>query len=211
MVDVVRDLAEMVADGRIRYIGLSECTAAELRRAYAVHPITAIQMEWSLAERSIEASIVPTCRELGVGLVAYSPLSRGLLTATVGSREGLVEGDRRLMLPRFAEGAIDENARKAADLGRVAARLGATPAQVSLAWLLRQGEFVFPIPGTKTVSRVVENVGAIELAERLSDAEVAEISALNLAATGARYAPAGLAIAFEAREAAAANNASQRL
>ena len=111
---------------------------------------------------------------------------------------------RRLNLPRFADGALEENARKAGDLARVAARLGATPAQVSLAWLLRQGDNVFPIPGSKTASRVAENVGAIALAARLTDAQVAEIGALDLAAAGARYAPAGLAISFEARTAAEA-------
>ena len=165
-----------------------------------MHPITAVQMEWSLAERGIEASLVPTCRELGVAIVAYSPLSRGLLTGSIsGVADVAGAHDRRAHLPRFAPGACEANAARAGALKDLGARLHATPAQLSLAWLLRQGEFVFPIPGSKTVGRVAENWGAVAIASRLTEEEVAAIGALSFAAEGNRYPAAGSAHIWEAR------------
>jgi aryl-alcohol dehydrogenase-like predicted oxidoreductase len=183
--DVMLDLKEMHAKGLFKYVGLSECTSAELRRAHAVFPVTCIQMEWSLAERGIEATLLPTCRELGVGIVAYSPLARGLLTGAVKGREALDKSDRRNMMPRFADGAVESNVARFATLGDVAARKGCTPAQLCLAWLLAKFEGAVPIPGSKTTARVLENMGALDV--KLSAAEVAELEAMDLKAAGDRY------------------------
>lgn len=194
--EVVADLAALVAAGEVKYIGLSEVTADELRRAHAVHPITAVQMEWSLAERGVEASgLLQACRELGVGIVAYSPLARGILTAAPPDTGALPACDLRKAgdrYPRFADGALQANVAKAASLRALAARKGCTPAQLALAWLLAKGRAlgvsVVPIPGSKTPARVAENMGAAAVAAALSDAELAEIEALDVAAVGARYA-----------------------
>ena len=206
--DVVADLALMVADGRIKYIGLSECTPDELRRAHAVHPVTAIQMEWSLQERGIEAAVVPAARALGVAIVAYSPLARGLLTAsfvTGGGTASFGPGDfRATRMPRFQGGALEANAAKAAAVAALAARLGCTPAQLSLAWLLRQGPDVFPIPGSKTPARVEENMGALAVAGRLTDADLVAIEALDATAVGPRGGPGAMTLSYEARMPAAA-------
>jgi aryl-alcohol dehydrogenase-like predicted oxidoreductase len=159
-------------------------------------------MEWSLVERGIEASVVPVARELGIGIVAYSPLARGLLGAAPLSHEQLkATNDRRLNLPRFAADTLGSNAAKAAALSAIAARAGCTAAQLSLAWLLRQGADVFPIPGTKTIARVEENWGALAVAERLTAAELAEVEALRLSEQieGARYGEGGMKYAFESR------------
>lgn len=197
--------AHSTHQGRIKYIGLSECTSAELRRAHAVHPVTAVQMEWSLAERGIERSgLVAACRELDVGMVVYSPLARGLLAgALAGAGDVASPCDRRANLPRFAAGNFEANVARASRLRELAARLRATPAQLALAWLLLQGDFVFPIPGSKTADRVEENFAAIELAERLTEADVAVIGALSFEQEGTRYAAAGTPHTWEARERAA--------
>ena len=196
--DVMGDLKAMHAEGKFKFAGLSECTSSELRRAHAVFPVSAIQMEWSLAERSIEAAIVPACRELGVGIVAYSPLARGLLTGAYTSRAELDKTDRRNMMPRWSDegGALESNVARFAALGEVAARLGCTRAQVCLAWLCAKG--AFPIPGSKTRARVRENMGALGV--RLGEADVAALDAMDLKASGARYAPAMTTHIFEARE-----------
>ena len=154
-------------------------------------------MEWSLAERGIEASLVPVCAELGVAIVCYSPLARGLLTGAYTSVDGLDASDRRAGIPRFAGGNAERNATKAAALRAVSARTGATPAQLALAWLLHKGANVFVIPGSKTAARVRENCGAAAIA--LSPADVAELEALDLTAVGGRYAPAMMKFSYEAR------------
>ena len=182
----MQDLKAMHAEGKFKYAGLSECTSAELRRAHAVFPVSCIQMEYSLAERGIEASLLPTCKELGVGIVAYSPLARGLLTGAVKGREALDKSDRRNMMPRFADGAVESNVQRFATLGDVAARKGCSAAQLCLAWLLAKWEGVFVIPGSKTAARVLENMGAA--AVKLSASEVAELEAMDLKAAGERYA-----------------------
>lgn len=193
-------LKELVAEGKVRYIGLSECSVSELRRAHAVHPVSAIQMEWSLQSRSIELEIVPVARELGIGIVAYSPLGRGLLSQTEGTApEQLGESDYRRSLPRFAAGNFETNQARLAQFREVAARKGCTCAQLALAWVHAQGEDVFPIPGTKSRRRLEENAAAALLA--LTPAECAELAALVPAPEGARYGEVGMAVAHEARRA----------
>ena len=190
------DLKAMHGEGKFKYVGLSECTPDELRRAHAVFPVSAIQMEWSVAERSIEAALVPVCAELGVAIVAYSPLARGLLSGTVKAE--LDATDRRRLQPRWAPGALERNSTKlGTSLGELAAKKGCTPAQLALAWLLSKGDNVFPIPGSKTSARVAENMGATSIT--LTPDEIAEIEAVDLKPEGNRYPPQMAALCFEAR------------
>ena len=181
--ETVGAMAELVAAGKVRHLGLSEAGAQTIRRAHAVHPITALQTEYSLWTRDIEAEILPTIRELGIGLVAYSPLGRGFLTGTIDSVDGLADNDFRRSSPRFQE--IDANRAIVAAVREVAAELDATPAQVALAWVLAQGEDIVPIPGTTKVARVEENVAAAELT--LGPAELASLTDAIPAAVGDRY------------------------
>ena len=163
--DVVGTLAELVAEGKIRHYGLSEAGPDTIRRAHAVHPVTALQSEYSLFTRDQEPVVLPLLRELGIGFVAYSPLGRGLLTGAIRTREDLAEDDSRQQNPRFSEENFDHNRRLVDQVEAVARAAGATPAQVALAWLLAQGDDIAPIPGTRRVGRVEENVaaGALEL------------------------------------------------
>jgi aryl-alcohol dehydrogenase-like predicted oxidoreductase len=158
--DTVGTLAELVAEGKIRHIGLSEAWVGTIRRAHAVHPITALQSEYSLWTREQEPEVLPLLRELGIGFVPYSPLGRGFLTGTIRSTQDFSEGDGRKNNPRFTGENFDHNLRLADEVAAIATEIGATPAQVALAWILAQGEHLAPIPGTKRVSRVEENVGA---------------------------------------------------
>jgi aryl-alcohol dehydrogenase-like predicted oxidoreductase len=158
--DTVGAMAELVSAGKVRHIGLSEAWVSTIRRAHAVHPIAALQSEYSLWTRDQEADVLPVLRELGIGFVAYSPLGRGFLTGAVRSREDIPEDDNRRNNPRFNEENFDSNLRLADEVAAVAQEVGATPGQVAMAWLLAQGEHVVPIPGTKRVSRVEENCGA---------------------------------------------------
>ncbi len=183
--DTVGALAELVAAGKIRHIGLSEAGPATIRRAHAVHPITALQSEYSLWTRDPEPHVLPVLRELGIGLVAYSPLGRGFLTGQIRSPEQLAEGDFRASNPRFARQNFDQNMRVVAEVEAVAKDAGATPAQVALAWLLSRGDDVVPIPGTKRVSRLEENVAAATL--ELSAAQLARLTAIE-PPVGERYA-----------------------
>jgi aryl-alcohol dehydrogenase-like predicted oxidoreductase len=172
--ETVGAMGELVAAGKVRYLGLSEAGPETIRRAHAVHPITALQTEYSLWTRDIEAEILPTIRELGIGLVAYSPLGRGFLTGTVDSAEQFSENDFRRINPRFQ--ALDANAGIVAAVREVAEDADATPAQVALAWVLSQGSDIVPIPGTTRAERVEENVDALDLSltgdqlARLADA-----------------------------------------
>src|SRR5918997_2519435 len=161
--ETVGAMAELVEAGKVRHLGLSEASAATIRRAVAVHPIAALQSEWSLFSRDIEDEVVPTCRELGIGLVPFSPLGRGMLTGTVTSLDGLADNDFRRRNPRFAEGNLDHNLRLVDVVRDVAAARGCTPGQVALAWLTAQGDDVVPIPGTKRRTYLEENVGALDL------------------------------------------------
>jgi aryl-alcohol dehydrogenase-like predicted oxidoreductase len=158
--DTVGTLAELVAEGKIRHIGLSEAWVDTIRRAHAVHPVTALQSEYSLWTRDPEPEVLPLLRELGIGFVAYSPLGHGFLTGKIRSIEDLADDDWRRTNPRFTGENFQRNLRIADDVEAVAAEVGATPAQVALAWLLAQGDDIAPIPGTKRVSRVEENVAA---------------------------------------------------
>jgi aryl-alcohol dehydrogenase-like predicted oxidoreductase len=158
--DTVGAMAELVTEGKVRHIGLSEAWVGTIRRAHAVHPITALQSEYSLFTRDQEEEVLPLLRELGIGFVAYSPLGKGMLTGTVRSLEQLDDGDFRRTNPRFLGGNFERNQRLVDEVEDIAAEVGATPGQVALAWLLTKGDDIAPIPGTKRVSRVEENVAA---------------------------------------------------
>ena len=192
----LRKLKSFVEEGKIKYIGLSECTSSELRRAHAVHPITAIQMEYSLFSRDIEKDILPTARELGVGVVAYSPLGRGFLSGTFEKVDDLDEKDFRRTQPRFIGDNFSENDRSRKAFFAIAQRKGCTPAQLALAWLHFQGDDIFPIPGTKTASRVEENVEAFNV--KLTKADVDDILKAIPHASGDRYA--SMAATHQARQ-----------
>jgi aryl-alcohol dehydrogenase-like predicted oxidoreductase len=158
--ETVGALAELVAQGKIRHIGLSEAWVDNIRRAHAVHPITALQSEYSLWTRDPEADVLPVLRELGIGFVPYSPLGRGFLTGQIRSLDDIADGDSRKNNPRFAGDNFQHNLALAEEVRQIATEAGATPAQVALAWLLAQGDDFAPIPGTKRVSRLEENVAA---------------------------------------------------
>jgi len=158
--DTISALAELVAAGKIRHIGLSEVGVETIRRAHAVHPVTAVQSEYSLWTRDQEEAILPLLRELGIGFVAYSPLGRGFLTGTVRSTQELSDTDYRKTNPRFFDDNFQHNLRCADEVRDISADVGATAAQVALAWLLAKGPDIVPIPGTKRVTRLEENVGA---------------------------------------------------
>jgi len=175
--DTVGAMAELIAVGKVRHLGLSEASADTVRRAVAVHPIAALQSEWSLFTRDIEDEIIPTCRELGVGLVPYSPLGKGVLTGALAKLDDLPANDYRRSFPRFSEEYFDDNLRLVVVVQEIAADHGCTPGQVALAWLAAQGDDVVPIPGTKRTAYLEDNVGA--LAVTLSAEEVARLSALQ--------------------------------
>jgi aryl-alcohol dehydrogenase-like predicted oxidoreductase len=185
--ETVGAMAELVREGKVRYLGLSEAAPATIRRACAVHPITALQTEYSLWTRDPEAEVLPTCRENGIAFVAYSPLGRGALTGTIRKLDDLAEGDYRRNSPRFAEGNLSRNLSLVDRLAEMAEGKKCRPAQLALAWLLARGEDIFPIPGTKHVNRLEENVGALEVS--LTPGEVARLdSAFPVgAAAGTRY------------------------
>ena len=176
--ETVEALAELKAEGKIEYIGLSECSAATLRRAHKVHPIAAVQMEYSPVALEIESSqtqLLATARELGVKIVPYSPLGRGMLTGAIKSRDDLEEGDFRKISPRFSEEHFGENLKLVETLTGIAKRKGVTPGQLTLAWVLAQGDDFIPIPGTKRVKYLEENAKAVEV--KLSEDEEKEIRA----------------------------------
>jgi aryl-alcohol dehydrogenase-like predicted oxidoreductase len=183
--DVVGTLADLVREGKIRAIGLSECSAATLRRACAVAPVAALQSEWSLWERDVEAEIAPTARELGVVFVPYSPLGRGFLTGQVPRAEDLPPSDYRHHDPRYQGANYDANLAAVAVVKQVAADHQASPAQVAIAWLLAKGDDVVPIPGCKRRATLIDTAGAANLA--LSPADIAALNAALPQTSGARY------------------------
>jgi aryl-alcohol dehydrogenase-like predicted oxidoreductase len=183
--ETVGALAELVQEGKIRYIGLSEAGPETLRRANAVHQITALQTEYSLWSRDPEDEILPTCRELGIGFVAYSPLGRGFLTGAIQSIDDLDEDDYRRFSPRFQGENFQRNLDLVTKITGLAADKAVTPAQLGLAWVLAQGEDIVPIPGTKRRSRLEENAGAVDVV--LSDEELREIADALPEAAGQRY------------------------
>jgi aryl-alcohol dehydrogenase-like predicted oxidoreductase len=183
-------LAGLVAAGKIRYAGLSECSVETLRRACAVHPIAAVQVEYSVWWRDPERELLPACRELGVSCVAYSPLGRGFLAGNFRTLDDLPQGDARRNQPRFSADNVAHNARIAEAVRAFAMRKAATPAQIALAWVLAQGQDILPIPGTKRRARLQENVAALSVT--LSSAELESLNAevTRIAVRGERYPPA---------------------
>jgi aryl-alcohol dehydrogenase-like predicted oxidoreductase len=171
--DTVGAMARLVEQGKVRHIGLSEAAAPTLRRAHAVHPIAALQTEYSLWSRDVEPEILPACRELGIGFVPYSPLGRGFLSGTITSTAALAESDRRRDHPRFHQENLERNLELLGTLRELAAARGCTPAQIALAWLLGQGENIVPIPGTKRRRNLEENVASSDI--RLSEADLARL------------------------------------
>ncbi len=179
-------MKRLVEEGKARFIGLSEFSAEEIRRAHAVHPITALQTEYSLWSRDVEGEIFSTCRERGIAFVAYAPLGRGFLTGAIPDRKALDPDDWRLENPRFSEEALAENVRFLELIGDIAARKGVTGAQAALAWVLAQGEDIFTIPGTRRIERLKENLGAWKV--RFTAEELADIrSRLPQETAGSRY------------------------
>jgi aryl-alcohol dehydrogenase-like predicted oxidoreductase len=192
--ETVGAMAELVKAGKVRHLGLSEASAATLRRAHAVFPISALQSEWSLWTREHEHGALPACRELGVGFVAYSPLGRGFLTGRIRSPQDLAHDDWRHSSPRFQGENFEANLALARRVGEMAARKGSSAPQLALAWVLARGEDVVPIPGTKRVRYLEDNLGALQL--QLDPAELAELDRLFPvgAARGERYGSAASAL-----------------
>jgi aryl-alcohol dehydrogenase-like predicted oxidoreductase len=191
--ETVGAMAELVDQGKVRYLGLSEVSAETLRAACAVHPITALQSEWSLWTRGIEEEIVPTARELGVGIVAYSPVGRGFLTGRYASVDDLADNDFRRYQPRFQADNLEANLRLVERMGELAQDVGCTPVQLALAWLLHQGSDVVPIPGTKHAAHVEENAQATDISLSAHHLEALDDAMPAGAAAGDRYTAAGMA------------------
>ena len=185
--ETVGAMTDLVTDGKVRYLGLSEAAPETVRRAHAVHPIVALQTEYSLWTRDAEEAILPLCRELGISFVAYSPLGRGFLTGRFRSSQDLPEDDNRRKHPRFADENIESNLRLVEAVETIAARKNKTPAQIALAWVLTRGDDVIPIPGTKRRSYLEDNVAALDV--RLTDEELGELDGAFPpgAAAGTRY------------------------
>ena len=185
--DTVGAMSRLVEEGKVRFLGLSEASAETVRRAHAVHPVAALQSEYSLWTREVEEEILPTCRELGIGFVPYSPLGRGFLTGRFQKPEDLPEDDRRRQFPRFQEENFRQNMRLVERVKELAAEKGCKPSQLALAWVLAQGPDVVPIPGTKRRAYLEENVGALNV--RLTAEELARIDDVlsETAVAGTRY------------------------
>jgi aryl-alcohol dehydrogenase-like predicted oxidoreductase len=185
--ETVGAMAELVRQGKVRYLGLSEAAPATIRRACAVHPITALQTEYSLWTRDPEAEVLQTCRENGMAFVAYSPLGRGVFTGSIRKLDDLAEGDYRRNSPRFTGDNLSRNLTLVDRLAEIAAEKKCRPAQLALAWLLARGQDILPIPGTKHINRLEENVGALQV--QLTTEEVARLDAAFPAgaAAGNRY------------------------
>jgi aryl-alcohol dehydrogenase-like predicted oxidoreductase len=188
--ETVGAMAELVKEGKVRHIGLSEAAPETLRRAHAVHPITALQTEYSLWTRDVEAEILPTCRELGIGFVPYSPLGRGFLSGRFKSPDDLDASDFRRHGPRFQGEALEQNLKLAAKVEELAGEKGCTPGQFALAWVLAQGDDVVPIPGTKRRKYLEENLAAADV--ELSADDLARIDSEIPAAAGDRYDRVGM-------------------
>ena len=182
--DTVGAMAELVTAGKVRHLGLSEASAATIKRAVTVHPIAALQSEWSLFSRDIESDVLPTCRALGIGLVPFSPLGRGLLTGTISSVDGLADNDFRRNNPRFLDANLGHNLQMVEVVKDIAKEKECTPGQVALAWLYEQGDDVVPIPGTKRRRYLEENVQALDV--KLDAEDLARLD--RLAPAGDRHA-----------------------
>jgi len=192
--DSVGAMADLVKAGKVGALGLSEVTAATLEKASNVHPIAALQSEYSIFTRDVEAEMIPTCRRLGVALVAYSPLGRGILTGAYRSEKDFSKGDYRMAgNPRFADGALQKNLELVDKISAIAERKGATLAQIALAWTMAKGDDVIPIPGTKKIARLEENVGSTRIALSKDDIAAIESAAPPGAVAGDRYNAAAMA------------------
>ncbi|WP_030611459.1 aldo/keto reductase [Streptomyces achromogenes] len=183
-------LGELVAEGKVRHIGLSEASAETIRRAHAVHPVTAVQSEYSLWSRDVEAEVLPACRELGIGFVPYSPLGRGFLAGRFASPEELDQNDYRRTNPRFTDANLAANLRLAEKVKEIAAEKDVTPAQLAIAWVLAQGEDLVPIPGTKRRTYLEQNAAATDI--ELTAQDLARIDAELPEPAGERYDEAGM-------------------
>ena len=192
--ETVGAMAELVSEGKVRYLGLSEASPEVIRRAHAVHPPTAVQSEYSLWTRDPEAEVLPTLRELGIGLVAYSPLGRGFLTGQIRSIDDLPEEDWRRNNPRFQEEALRQNVELADRVVALAEERGITPAQLALAWVHAKGEDIVPIPGTKRPERLEENVATFEVTLSAEDEATLNEAIPAGAAVGTRYREADMAL-----------------
>ncbi|GAA3124191.1 aryl-alcohol dehydrogenase-like predicted oxidoreductase [Kribbella aluminosa] len=192
--DVAGTVAELVQAGKVRHFGLSEAGAETIRRAHGVHPVTAVQSEYSLWTRDPEPEVLPTCAELGIGFVPFSPLGKGFLTGTVGTTTEFDAGDIRTRVPRFEAGNLTANEALVRYVRSLAEPKGCTPGQVALAWLLAQQPWIVPIPGTRRRGRIDENTAATRVA--LSADEIADLDALaaRVGVQGDRYNPAGMAM-----------------
>ncbi|MEU1012340.1 aldo/keto reductase [Streptomyces sp. NPDC005890] len=188
--ETVGALGELVAEGKVRYIGLSEASAETIRRAHAVHPVTAVQSEYSLWSRDVEAEVLPVCRELGIGFVPYSPLGRGFLAGRFSSPDELDANDWRRENPRFTDAHLQANLRLAEKVKEIAAEKDVTPAQLAIAWVLAQGEDLVPIPGTKRRTYLEQNAAAVTI--ELTADDLARIDAELPQASGERYDEAGM-------------------
>jgi aryl-alcohol dehydrogenase-like predicted oxidoreductase len=191
--ETVGAMAELVNEGKVRYLGLSEAAAPTIRRAHAVHPIAALQTEYSLWMRDVEDEILPTCRELGIGFVPYSPLGRGFLTGRFTKFDDLPADDFRRRQPRFQGENFQKNLDLVRHVEQVASRKGCTPAQLALAWLLHQGDDVVPIPGTTRVENLEDNVGALGVTLTKRDLERIDAVFPKGVAAGERYLEGGMA------------------
>lgn len=190
--ETVGAMSELISRGKVRFIGICEASAKTLRRAHAEHPLTALQTEYSLWFRDVEKDILPACKELGVGYIAYAPLGRGLLTGRIKSVDDIPESDRRRRHPRFHPENLAKNVQLVAELEAIAKRYGASPAQLALAWILAQWEGIVPIPGTNNAKNVELNVAAVDLVIEPKDiARLNEIFAIGSGA-GERYMPNAL-------------------
>lgn len=192
--ETVGAMGELVAEGKVRYIGLSEPSLETLRRAHATHPLTAVQNEYSLWSRDPEGDLLGAIRELGIGLVAYSPLGRGFLTGTIRAEEDLAESDWRRTNPRFQGDSLRQNLKLADVVAGLADSYDATPAQVAIAWVISKGDDIVPIPGTKTVGRLEENAAAVDLVLSPEDIRVLEDAATAEAISGDRYDVVGMTL-----------------
>lgn len=192
--ETVGAMAELVSEGKVRFLGLSEAGEQSIRKAHGVHPISALQSEYSLWERNLEPTIIPLLRELGIGLVPFAPLGRGFLTGSAKRAEEYSEDDFRRNDPRYQGANFDENMRAAATVREFASRKGATQAQIALAWLLHKGPDVVPIPGTKRRRYLEENVGAADVSLTADDMKLLDSALSPEHIAGPRYAPAQMAM-----------------
>ncbi|KAF1001435.1 auxin-induced protein PCNT115-like [Apium graveolens] len=179
------EMKKLVEEGKIKYVGLSEASASTIRRAHAVHPITAVQLEWSLWSRDVEEDVIPTCRELGIGIVAYSPLGRGFLSGGSNMVVSLSKDDFRKYLPRFQAENLEHNKKLFHRVNEIALKKGCTPSQLALAWVHHQGTDVCPIPGTTKMENLSQNIGALHV--NLTTEEIAELESIADSVRGDRY------------------------